>query len=669
VEKKPAIRRGRCSGPGLSVWVAAAGLLAALPAAAQSLVSSAEGRVIVKFKAEALAPAGPGRAAPFASAKAALHAVGGRMGLALGPTGALGGRMQALRVRGIASEVLAQRLARDPAVEYAVPDQRRRALAVPNDERYGPGLGGSGPAVGQWYLRAPSTAAPAAINAEAAWDITVGAADVRVAVLDTGVLFDHPDLLRAADGGKLLPGYDMITDTDTSLDGNGRDSDASDPGDAGECDGVDGASSWHGTQVSGLIGAITNTTNGFGMAGVGWDTPIVPVRVLGLCGGFDSDIVAAMRWAAGLSVAGVPPNPNPARVINLSLGSSGPCSPPYIEVMAELAQLQPSVVVVAAAGNSAGHAVSTPANCPGAIAVGGLRHVGTKVGFADLGPELALSAPAGNCVNTEGACLFPILTATNSGTGAPAAHTFSDSFNASVGTSFSTPLVAGVAALMLSQRPTLTAAELRYRLQASARPFPTSGSGAGTPFCAAPSGADQLECYCTTSTCGAGMLDAAAAVQDLPAAPEESFLGSSLPGVLARITPLTAAPAAGEPVQFTAEETQEAPGHTIASYAWEVLDGGGIVTALTGSDTVAAQAVPAANGSFTLRLTVTDDQGRSSQATHATQVGEVPAPAPVPSGGDGGGALHEAALAGLLAAALAARAAQRQRKPAPDRRV
>jgi serine protease len=665
VEKKPAIRRGRCSGPGLSVWIAAAGLLAALPAAAQSLASSAEGRVIVKFKAEALAPAGPGRAAPFASARAALHAVGGRMGMALGPTAALGGRMQALRVRGIASDVLAQRLARDPAVEYAVPDQRRRALAVPNDSFYASVPGGLGPAVGQWYLREPDASAPAAINAEEAWDITVGAPDVRVAVLDTGVLFDHPDLLRAGSGGKLLPGYDMIDDTDTSADLNGRDSDASDPGDAAECDGVQENSSWHGTQVSGLVGAITN--NSSGMAGVGWDTPIVPVRVLGRCGGFDSDIVPAMRWAAGLPVDGVPLNPNPARVINLSLGSSGTCSRPYSDVIAELAQLQPSVVVVAAAGNSAGHAVSTPANCPGAIAVGGLRHVGTKVGFADLGPELALSAPAGNCVNTEGACLFPILTATNSGTGAPAAHTFSDSFNASVGTSFSTPLVAGVAALMLSQRPTLTAAELRYRLQASARPFPTSGSGAGTPFCAAPSGADQLECYCTTSTCGAGMLDAAAAVQDLPAAPEESFLGSSLPGVLARITPLTAAPAAGEPVQFTAEETQEAPGHTIASYAWEVLDGGGIVTALTGSDTETAQAVPAANGSFTLRLTVTDDQGRSSQATHATQVGEVPAP--VPSGGDGGGALHEAALAGLLAAALAARAAQRRRKPAPDRRV
>jgi serine protease len=662
----PAIRRGRCFGPGLSVWVAAAGLLAALPAAAQPLGPSAEGRVIVKFKAEALAPAGPGRAAPFASAQAALQAVGGRMGMALGPTAALGGRMQALRVSGIASDVLAQRLARDPAVEYAVPDQRRRALAVPNDPRYSAGLGGSGPAAGQWYLRAPDASAPAAINAEAAWDITVGAADVRVAVLDTGALFGHPDLLTVAGGGggKLLPGYDMIIDTDTSVDGNGRDSDASDPGDAGECDGADGASSWHGTQVSGLVGAITN--NGFGMAGVGWDTPIVPVRVLGRCGGFDSDIVAAMRWAAGLSVQGVPPNPDPARVINLSLGSSGPCNQAYADVIAELAQLQPSVVVVAAAGNSAGHAVSTPANCPGAIAVGGLRHVGTKVGFADLGPELALSAPAGNCVNLDGACLFPILTATNSGAAEPAAHTFSDSFNTSVGTSFSTPLVAGVAALMLSQRPTLTAAELRYRLQASARPFPTSGSAAGTPFCAAPSGADQLECYCTTSTCGAGMLDAAAAVQGLPSAPEESFLGS-LPGVLARITPLTAAPAAGQPVQFTAADTQVAPGHAIASYQWELLDGGGIVTALTGSDAEAAQAVPTANGSFTLRLTVTDDLGRSSQATHATQVGEVPVQAP--GGSDGGGALHDAVLAGLLAAVLAARAAQRRRRPAPSHRA
>jgi serine protease len=323
--------------------------------------------------------------------------------------------------------------------------------------------------------------------------------------------------------------------------------------------------------------------------------------------------------------------------------------------------------VVAAAGNSVGHAVSTPANCPGAIAVGGLRHVGTKVGFADLGPELAISAPAGNCVNTVGDCLFPLLTATNSGTRGPLAHTFSDGQdNVSAGTSFSTPLVAGVAALMLARRPTLTAAELRYRLQATARPFPTAGATAGTPFCAAPSGVDQLECYCTTSTCGAGMLDAAAALQGLPTAPEESFLGS-LPGALARIIQYTEFPVAGEPVHFGAGSTLVAPGHITASYQWEVLDDGGIVATLTRADTLDAQVMPAGNGSFTLRLTVTDGQGRSTQATHVTQVGEEPGDAGGDgagsddgSGGNGGGALHEAALAALLAAVLAAGAARRR---------
>jgi serine protease len=635
---------------------AALALLSALPAAAQEWGSAAQGRVIVKFKAEAPAARGADRAAPLAGTRSMLHAVAGRMGLSVQASSALGGRLQALRVGGIASEVLAQRLARDPAVEYAVADQRRRALAVPNDPLYPNGLGGSGPAAGQWYLRAADSTAPAAIQAEPAWDVTVGAAGVRVAVLDTGVLYDHPDLLTVAGGGKLLPGYDMIDSAEVAADGDGRDSDASDPGDGAECDGVQETSSWHGTQVSGLVGALTD--NATGMAGVGWLTPIVPVRVLGRCGGLDSDILAGMRWAAGLPVDGVPPNPNPVRVINLSLGGSGPCSAAYADQIAQLAALEPSVVVVAAAGNSAGVAVSSPANCPGAIAVGGLRHLGSKVGFADLGPEVALSAPAGNCVNAEGDCLFPILTATNSGTAGPVANTFSDAANPSLGTSFSTPLAAGVAALMISHRPSLTAAQVRFRLQASTRPFPTAGLEEGMRFCLAPSDIEQPECYCTTSTCGAGMLDAGIALQDLPAAAEESFLGG-LPGVLAGIRPLgSSAGVVGLPVAFTADATQVAPGRSIASYAWEILDGGGVVGTLDGASSPMVQVTPGANGIFALRLTVTDDQGRSSQATHAMQVG---IPGAFGASAAGGGALGPAGLAALAAAVLAA-AALRQRR-------
>ena len=114
-------------------------------------------------------------------------------------------------------------------------------------------------------------------------------------------------------------------------------------------------------------------------------------------------------------MAGVPANPNPARVLNMSLGSEGACTAAYGDAVAEV--MATGAVVVASAGNSAGHAVSTPANCPGVIAVAGLRHAGTKVGFSDLGPEIAISAPGGNCVDIgpNDPCLYPILTTTNSG--------------------------------------------------------------------------------------------------------------------------------------------------------------------------------------------------------------------------------------------------------------
>ncbi len=218
------------------------------------------------------------------------------------------------------SETLAT-LSSDPSVEFASPDLRRKPHALPNDTLVN----------SQWYLLNEQVAA---LRAEAAWDITTGSNGTVVAVLDTGVRFDHPDLMRAAQGGKLLPGYDFVSGESSSSflaanDGNGRDDDPSDPGDwvsaadlgnpvFNDCD-VD-RSSWHGTRVAGVIAA--KTANNEGMAGVDWNTWILPVRVMGKCGGRDSDIMAAMRWAAGLEVPGVTTNPYPAKIINLSLGGS-----------------------------------------------------------------------------------------------------------------------------------------------------------------------------------------------------------------------------------------------------------------------------------------------------------------------------------------------------------
>ena len=323
----------------------------------------------------------------------------------------------------------------------------------------------------------------------------------------------------------MLPGYDFVTDPFIDNDGTpGRDSDASDPGDWVSpqdiaannvgCTTADVAdSSWHGTQTAGLLGATTDNALGMaGITGAGRHLLVLPVRVLGKCGGFDSDIIPAMRWAAGLSVPGVPSNPNPARVINLSLGGAGACGSVYQDAIREINRA--GAVVVAAAGNTSGGAVNTPANCPGVIGVAGLRHLGSKVGYSDLGPEIALSAPAGNCVNLDGECLYPLLTTTNTGATEPVEgeQAYTDGgFNATVGTSFSAPLVAGTAALMLAVQPSLNPDEVRQLLRTSARVFPTSGDESASGLCQAPT-VEQLECYCTTSTCGAGMLDAGAAV-------------------------------------------------------------------------------------------------------------------------------------------------------------
>ena len=510
-------------------------------AATSEADTAPQARVIVSFK--------PGAAALREHAMSRLQSAATVDGLAQGRADVLarhagvalssgrmvGARSQVLTASGISSAALAQRLAAHPEVEYAVVDKRRRALRIPNDPLFAAGASnGRGPEVGQWYLRAPTATVVSAINAEGAWDRITAGPSMVVAVLDTGVLAEHIDL-----AGRVLPGYDMIANIPVANDSNGRDNNASDPGDwitSGEdadrnslffeCGAED--SSWHGTMVSGLIGAIAD--NGQGMAGAAYGVRILPVRVLGKCGGYDSDIVAGMRWAAGLDVPGVPGNRTPARVLNLSLGSEGACDQSYVDAVQEITAR--GAVIVAAAGNSTGHSTGTPGNCPGVIAVAGLRHVGSKVGFSDIGPEITISAPAGNCVNIGPGepCLYPLLTTKNSGLRGPNAggSVWSDAYDASVGTSFAAPLVAATAALMLSAMPQLSPAQVISALKRSARPFPVMGADNGSdptpvPICRAPDGIDQLQCYCIEGLCGAGMLDAAAAVQTVltPDAPAE----------------------------------------------------------------------------------------------------------------------------------------------------
>jgi serine protease len=495
---------------------------------APSLDSGETAQVIVRFKKNArVVQQHPRSRADTATdavsvSVARTRALALRVGRALGTGRAIDEDSHVVTAEGVSSQDLALRLGAQADIAYAEVDHRRWHYALPNDPLYvrGPAITqlAGGPDVGQWYLRSPRGAVVSSINATVAWDVTRGASSVVVAVLDSGVLEDHPDL-----AGPLLPGYDMVSGVSTANDGDARDASAADPGDwitEAESKNSTGtffnckvsASSWHGTKTASLIGATSN--NAVGMTGVAWETKLLPVRVLGKCGGRDSDIIAGMRWAAGLSVPGIANNAHPARVLNLSLGGSGVCSQSYIDTISALANLSSPVVVIAAAGNTVGHAVGVPANCPGVVGVSGLRHIGTKVGFSDIGPEIAISAPGGNCVNigANEPCLYSIITARNTGNQGPLASSYSDSFAPSVGTSFSAPLVSGTVALMLSLRPELTPSEIKSLLQKSARPFPSPPAGTETPICRTPDGTDQLECHCTTTTCGAGMLDAAAAV-------------------------------------------------------------------------------------------------------------------------------------------------------------
>ncbi len=628
---------------------------------------AAAARVIVVLKADAPVlreqPMSVRQTAPAAAATAQRRAerLAARTGVALSAGPAISERAQVVLADGIDAVALARRLADDPEVAYTTVDRRRRALRVPTDPLFASGpASGRGPDVGQWYLRAPTPDRPSAVNAEAAWNLVAGSPGITVAVVDTGVWAEHLDL-----AGQVLPGYDMVSDVPTANDGDGRDADANDPGDwitvaedaSGsfrDCGADD--SSWHGTKIAGIVGAIAD--NGQGMAGTAFGVKILPVRVLGKCGGYDSDIQAGMRWAAGLNVPGAPLNPHPAKVINLSLGGSGTCdvSTGYPQVIAELRAV--GTTVVAAAGNSAGQAVELPANCPGVIAVAGLRHAGSKVGFSDLGAAISISAPAGNCVNIGPGepCLYPILSSSNSGSQRPHAGgtTWTDSYDISVGTSFAAPVVTGTAALMLSARPQLLPDEVRRLMQSGARPFPTSGAGLdgnGQPvgLCHAPDSSEQLQCYCSVGLCGAGMLDAAAAVAAAQAA------------TLARIDVDAPAPVVGDVIRLSAAGSLPGQGRGLTAYAWSLAANPGGIAAFAGAtDGVEVELVATRAGTVRVELQVIDDAGQRASVRRSISIAAAPT---TPAANEGGGAASAASLA-LLALAVVALLHDRRGRPA-----
>jgi len=365
------------------------------------------------------------------------------------------------QVQAIAREIMAS----DANVEYAEADRILHPQFTPNDTQYGQ----------QWHYYE----ATAGLNLPPAWDKATGSG-VVVAVVDTGYR-PHADL-----AANILPGYDMIIDTFVSNDGNARDSDAKDPGDAvtaGACGGgqptQDQSSSWHGTHVAGTIAAVSN--NGSGVAGVAFNAKVVPVRVLGKCGGYTSDIADGIVWASGGTVSGLPANANPARVINMSLGGSGTCDTTSQNAI-NSARGRGTVVVVAAGNSNANAANFSPASCAGVITVAAVNRSGGRAYYSNYGANVAVAAPGGDM---RSSAANGILSTLNAGMTAPGA----DNYAYYQGTSMATPHVAGVVALMLSKNPSLTPDDVAAKLKATARPFPA-----------------------TCSQCGAGIVDASAAV-------------------------------------------------------------------------------------------------------------------------------------------------------------
>ncbi|WP_123457593.1 S8 family serine peptidase [Streptomyces sp. PanSC19] len=367
----------------------------------------------------------------------------------------------------------------DPSVASVEPDVRAYAMAVtPNDTDYAK----------QWDL----FEATGGMNVPAAWDKTTGSG-VTVAVIDTGYAA-HSDL-----ASNVIAGYDFISTSADARDGNGRDADAKDEGDWNATDGECGTgskastSSWHGTHVAGTIAAVTNNTKG--IAGIAYNAKIQPVRVLGKCGGSSSDIADAITWASGGSVPGVPANPNPAKVINMSLGGASSTCPSVYQTAINGAVSRGTTVVVAAGNSNANASGFTPANCSGVITVASTNRAGARSYYSNYGTIVDVAAPGGetrNATDTPGTVTTPenaIYSTLNSGTTVQSTETYKPY----QGTSMAAPHIAGLAALLKSAKSTLTPADIESTIKNTARPLPgTCTGGCGTGIADAAKAVDSV---------------------------------------------------------------------------------------------------------------------------------------------------------------------------------
>jgi serine protease len=542
-----------------------------------------------------------------------------------------------------------------PGVRFANPDiqLRRTAVPAPNDAAY---------AVNQAsYMH---TGAYASLRMQDVWEQTRGSSNVVIAVLDSGVLFDNPELK-----GRLLPGYDFVSrvtpptgnrESGTvfdsgSNDGDARDPDPSDPGDAPpagfNCPDGSTTSSWHGTTVASV--AVAQSNNGQFLAGMDWNAKVLPVRVSGRCGiATSSDIVDAFYWATGSGrvdpAIGV--NPNPANVINLSFATDTPlfgggCAANDMVALAIADARARNVSVVVSAGNNSGGAVQYPANCAGTIAAGAAEQDGQLATYTAKGAGtgfITLHAPG----NSNGF----YLGASNNGDSVPDANGSTTFLFA--GTSFSAPMVAGAISLLKAVRPSLTPSEIDTLLGNTALAYPANADFTQTVF-----GFNRSNC--TSNSCGVGLLNVFGALQATRA------LSNALP--VANVQQSAAVASNGPFVLDGGLSTNSAGASTNLAFSWQQVYGNPVV--LAGASTSALQVQSGMAGNIAeFALTVTDTATNRSNtsvvrlanasvnertfipnnAGGATLVA-APAPSPVAasSGGGGGGALGLLGLIGL----------------------
>ncbi len=358
---------------------------------------------------------------------------------------------------------LAERLGAMPGLKYAEKNLLLDKTALfPSDEFF----------TFQWHYNA--------IDVPAAWDITQGDDGVVAAVIDTGILFDHPDL-----ASRVVGGADLIDDPGIANDGDGRDNDGDDAGD-NACGG--GCHSHHGSHCAGTMAA--DTDNGLMVSGISWRGQLLAVRVLGDGGGTLADIADGIEWAVGNSVDGVANNSRPADVLNMSLGGGG-----NSQAMNEAVQdaVDAGAIVLVAAGNDDSDASGfTPANAPAAITVSAVGYnfggTPTKASYSNFGNTVDVAAPGGEQrEDSDG-----------DGNGDGVLSTIGDFVGFYQGTSMATPHVAGVAMLMKAQNPNLTQDEAKQILQDTADPDITCPEGCG---------AGQINAFAAVVAAGGGDIE------------------------------------------------------------------------------------------------------------------------------------------------------------------